>query len=254
MTGKTHKRIGAGTALVAAAALLPVTPYSPLLVPFAWLTSRAPDRAEHWLPWLMPWRWRIRFHAHVLPWRWVTVTAAPLDHRRVTHYPETVIPAAIAVAALVFLTLGAPLGVLATGAAIGVVMHLAADAMTITGLPRLRRPDRRRWIVPRRYRVRTGGPVEPWVRLGFTLLALAAAAGSRSTAPPAPGLPAVDPWLIVAALAFVLLSPRRRPVPAPRPTGRYPRGNGGERPRDVSPTRGRGSRASRSAPPATRAP
>ena len=156
---------------------MPASPLVWLLVIPAYLTSRLPDRAEHWIPWLMPWRWRLGLRAHILPWRWVSLTlpaAGSTAAPRTT--PSSSSRSRIAVTLLAFL-MGTILGILVAGAALGVILHLAADATTITGLPSLRHPDRRYWLSPRQYRVRTDGTAEPWLRRAFTFLAVATAAG-----------------------------------------------------------------------------
>ena len=126
----------------------------------------------------MPWRWRPRLRFHLVP---VTVHVRPLRHRRVTHYPETVVPAMILLAVLAA-TIGPVLGVLAAGAAIGITMHLAADACTLTGIPSLTnvlrgQPDRRLHLLPDGHRFRTGSRNEHRARILLTIATAALVAG-----------------------------------------------------------------------------
>ena len=178
MTGPTHKRIGAATATVVATVALPTTLLAVLLVPAAYLTSTLPDRLERWVPCFMPWRWRPRLRFHIIP---VTVHVRPLRHRRVTHYPETVVPAMILLAALAA-TLGPAAGLLTAGAAIGITMHLAADACTLTGIPSLTavlrgQPDRRLHLLPDGHRFRTGSRNEHRARILLTIATAGMVAG-----------------------------------------------------------------------------
>jgi hypothetical protein len=204
MMGPTHKRIGTGTALIATAALFPTTPWALLLLVLAGRASTLPDKLEHTLPMFMPWRYRARLRAHIIPFQIWTV---PLQHRRATHYPETTVPLCV------LLTVGAwlvhPLvGLLTAGAMIGVVMHLFADAATLTGIPSLihtarGNPDRRLRILPRGLRVRTDGSAEPWVNLGVTVLSIGITVGIVLLT--RPGAPPVPLWALAAAGGFLLM-------------------------------------------------
>jgi len=120
MRGPTHQLIGVSAGIGAGyAAGLPVQAVG-LLAACSYLTSKLPDKAE----------------LRVLPHR------CSLTHGVFVATPLVII-GALALAAL-----GPVPGLVGAGAALGYLMHLAADACTVSGLPGWPL-TRRVWLLPR---------------------------------------------------------------------------------------------------------
>jgi inner membrane protein len=97
--------------------------------------------------------------------RWLART---LVHRGVLHSPVCLL--ALATGCLV---LAAYVGWQVPAALwLGYASHLAADALTVSGIPLWRKPSPRLHLVPKRLRFRTGSPIEEIVTVSAACAAL----------------------------------------------------------------------------------
>jgi inner membrane protein len=156
----THPITGVGLAAVAAAALDASTTTAVVLLGGAWMGSLLPDADKTGTKIYR--RTRVE-RRHVLARGLGALARLPLrslvllGHRGITHSLCAAALAAVLAGGLVTLASPPYARIAAAGVAIGYLAHVAADACTPSGVA-LFAPlsRRRRWLLPRPVRIRTG--------------------------------------------------------------------------------------------------